>query len=209
MSGPLKSPFAVWGHIVQCKAVSAGLSGSKSKLANVAMGKMGQIRRTPKWLRYLCHFDAAKVDLIGPDPNAQNLKTNPTLQAKPISGVMPLSPEFRNSSSFPRRRGTKWPAVNPTPTQECTITVAENAAVMSWVPACAGMTQSFGGKAHGANYRYNANLFRGMMHLSPEWHHRNGTGMGIGGIRVIPSQISCRHIERGNPLKNQFVNLRF
>jgi hypothetical protein len=28
-----------------------GLSGSKSKLANADMDNMGQIRRTPKWLR--------------------------------------------------------------------------------------------------------------------------------------------------------------
>jgi hypothetical protein len=47
-SGPLKSTFAVCGHIVQCKAVSAGLCSSKSKLANVAMDNMGQILRTPK-----------------------------------------------------------------------------------------------------------------------------------------------------------------
>jgi hypothetical protein len=52
------------------------------------MDKMGQIQRTPKWLRsrnkmplqaerlpaayillrYLCHFDAAMVHLSGPDP---------------------------------------------------------------------------------------------------------------------------------------------
>jgi hypothetical protein len=69
--------------------VQFGISGSKSKLANAAMDKMGQIRRTSKWLRsqskmplqaeylpaadillrYLCHFDAAKVDLVGPDPS--------------------------------------------------------------------------------------------------------------------------------------------
>jgi hypothetical protein len=88
-SGLIKYTFEVGGHFVQCKAAKRRLSGSKSSFANVAMDKMGQIRRTSKWLRsqskmplqaellpaaaislrYLCHFDAAKVDLIGPDPN--------------------------------------------------------------------------------------------------------------------------------------------
>ena len=59
-----------------------------SRLANAAMDKIGQIRRTPKWLRSrnkmplpvvrlpaaviflrdLRHFDASKADLTGPDP---------------------------------------------------------------------------------------------------------------------------------------------
>jgi hypothetical protein len=88
-SGLIKYTFEVGGHFVQCKAAKRRLGGSKSSFANVAMDKMGPIRRTPKWLqsrsqislqaellpaadiflRYLCHFDASKVYLISPDPN--------------------------------------------------------------------------------------------------------------------------------------------
>jgi hypothetical protein len=61
-----------------------------SSLANAAMNKIGQIRRTAKWhryraqiplnigklcpagiyARYLCHFAASNVYLTGPDPKA-------------------------------------------------------------------------------------------------------------------------------------------
>jgi hypothetical protein len=33
----------------------------------------------PKWLRYLCHFDAAKVDLSGPDPKDDQPRIAPLI----------------------------------------------------------------------------------------------------------------------------------
>jgi len=73
------------------------------------MNKMGQIRGTPKWLRsrnkmplqaellpaadiflrYLCHFDAAKVDLIGPDPSLRYfLKRKAGMRLKPLNELV-------------------------------------------------------------------------------------------------------------------------
>ena len=76
-------------HIVHICVGKLGLRTTKSGAYRLALNNMGQIRGTPKWLRsrskmplqaeslpaadiflrYLCHFDAAKVDLSGPDPN--------------------------------------------------------------------------------------------------------------------------------------------
>ncbi|MFN5127149.1 MAG: hypothetical protein ACK5EJ_00035, partial [Sphingomonadaceae bacterium] len=49
-TGRPKSTVAVRGHLVQCKAAAHRLSRSKVRFATAATDKMGQIRRTPKWL---------------------------------------------------------------------------------------------------------------------------------------------------------------